>query len=93
MEERRTGRLDRVLAALAAGRLGAHLALLRKSDAGRAVRRQAALERRAPREAESLSEAFGRGCGDGLAGRRPRRGAGTAYLLGYVAGELAAPPD
>ena len=92
---RGTGRLDRALAALAGGCLRLHLALLRKSDVRRAIRRQAVLERRAAAQGELLSELFERGYEDGAEGRRPALSAGrgalrSAYGLGYVAGELTA---
>ena len=95
--EKKTGRnrLDRALAALAEGDGARHAALLRLSDRTRAVRRQIALERRRPGDAEALGEAFARGYADGRAGRRPRLGAHPAAVresaaLGYVAGELDA---
>lgn len=88
-------RLDRALAALAGGCLRLHLALLRKSDAVRVLRRQAVLERQAGRAAEALSAGFERGYEDGVEGRRPRSGSiarplRSAYGFGYVAGELTA---
>lgn len=95
--EKKTGRcrLDCALAALAEGDAARHAALLRLSDRTRAVRRQIALERRRPGDAEALGEAFARGYADGRAGRRPRLGVHPAMVreaaaLGYVAGELDA---
>lgn len=92
---RGTGRLDRALAALARGCLRLHLALLRKSDVRRAIRRQAVLERRAAAGGGILSELFERGFDDGREGRRPALPPGrgpfrSSYGLGYVAGELTA---
>ena len=88
-------RLGRAVGALAGGCLRRHLALRRKSDALRVLRRQAVLERRSPGAAEALSERFERGYADGVEGLRPRPAAGSragdsAYGLGYVAGELTA---